>query len=120
VRDGAAPLIRDNRFLDIDGSAVVFDEGGGGVLESNRIRRTANSAVKVRAGADPTVRGNEIAESGQAGLLIEQGAKGQFAENQIVAPQASGIEVRGGGQEAELEQNELDDNRTPQVRRIAQ
>ena len=96
VRDGAAPLIRDNRFLDIDGSAVVFDEGGSGVLESNRIRRTANSAVKVRAGADPTVRGNEIAESGQAGLLIEQGAKGQFAENQIVAPQASGIEVRGG------------------------
>ena len=96
VRDGAAPLIRDNQFLDIEGSAVVFDEGGGGTLENNRIQRTASSAIRVRAGADPTVRGNEISEAGQAGLLIEQGAKGRFDENQIVGSQASGIEVRGG------------------------
>ncbi len=96
VRDGAAPLIRDNQFLDIEGSAVVFDEGGGGIVESNQIQRTANSAIRVRAGADPTVRGNVISEAGQAGLLIEQGAEGQFDENQIVGSQASGIEVRGG------------------------
>ncbi len=96
VRDGAAPLIRDNQFLDIEGSAVVFDEGGGGIVESNQIQRTANSAIRVRAGADPTVRGNVISEAGQAGLLIEQGAKGQFDENQIVGSQSSGIEVRGG------------------------
>ncbi|MDX1575433.1 MAG: protein kinase, partial [Kiloniellales bacterium] len=96
VRDGAAPLIRENRFMDIDGAAVVFDEGGGGVAEMNRIERTTHSAIRVRAGADPTVRGNEIAEAGQAGLLIEQGAEGAYTENRILASGASGIEVRGG------------------------
>jgi hypothetical protein len=96
VRDGAAPLIRDNQFLDIEGSAMVFDEGSGGIVEGNQIQRTSKSAIRVRAGADPTVRGNEISQAGQAGLLIEQGAKGRFDENQIVGSQASGIEVRGG------------------------
>jgi len=96
VRGGAAPLVRDNQFLDIEGSALVFDEGGGGVVEDNRIERTGKSAVRVRAGANPTVRGNEISEAGQAGLLIEQGARGLYGENQIVGSLASGIEVRGG------------------------
>ena len=96
VRDGAAPLIRDNHFLDIAGSAVVFDEGGGGTVEGNRIERTAKSAIRVRAGADPKVRDNEISEAGQAGLLIEQGAGGVYGGNRIVGPLGSGIEVRGG------------------------
>lgn len=96
VRDGAAPLVRDNWFLDIEGSALVFDEGSGGIVEGNRIARTDKSAVRVQAGADPTVRGNEITEAGQAGLLIEEGARGLFGENQIVGSLASGIEVRGG------------------------
>ena len=96
VRDGAAPLIRENQFVDIEGSAVVFEEGGGGVAEMNRIERTTQSAIRVRAGADPTVRGNEIAEAGQAGLLIEQGAEGQYTENRILASGASGTEARGG------------------------
>lgn len=96
VRDGAVPLIRDNQFLDIEGSAVVFDEGGGGTVEGNRIERTAKSAIRAGAGAEPTVRGNEISEAGQAGLLIERGAGGVYGENRIVGPAASGIEVRGG------------------------
>ena len=96
VRDGAAPLIRDNRFLDIEGSAVVFDDGSSGIVEANRIERTAKSAVRVQAGADPTLRGNEISEAGQAGLLIEEGARGLFDENRILGSLASGIEVRGG------------------------
>jgi nitrous oxidase accessory protein NosD len=96
VRDGAAPLIRDNQFLDIEGAAMVFDEGGGGTAEGNRIERTAKSAIRAQAGADPTVHGNEISEAGQAGLLIEQGAGGDYGENRIANPVTSGIEVRGG------------------------
>ncbi len=96
VRDGAAPLIRDNRFLDIGGSAVVFDDGGGGVAEGNEIVGTVKSAIRASAGADPTVRGNEISGAGQAGLLIEQGAQGGYEDNRIAGSQASGIEVRAG------------------------
>ena len=96
VRDGAAPLIRDNHFLDIEGSALVFDEGGGGTAAGNRIERTAKSAIRAGAGADPTVRDNEISEAGQAGLLIEQGAGGVYGGNRILGPLGSGIEVRGG------------------------
>jgi Protein kinase domain/Right handed beta helix region len=96
VRDGAAPLIRDNHFLDIEGSALVFDEGGGGTVAGNKIERTAKSAIRVGAGADPMVRDNEISEAGQAGLLIEQGAGGVYAGNRILGPLGSGIEVRGG------------------------
>lgn len=96
VRDGAAPLIRDNDFRDIEMSALVFEQGGGGVAEENRIARTGKSAVRVSSGAGPTLRGNEISEAGQAGLLIEQGAYGDYSENRIAAPLTSGIEVRGG------------------------
>jgi hypothetical protein len=51
--------------------------------------------------------------------LIVGGAGGRFAENRIRGNKGHGV-VLGGGQTAELEQNELDDNRTPQVRRITQ
>ncbi len=100
IAEGAAPLVRSNRFLDIAGSALVIGGDrlgrGGGVIEENEIARSGKSAVKVRAGADPTVRANRIAEAGQAGLLIAQGAKGLYGENEILASGASGIEVRGG------------------------
>lgn len=96
IRDGAAPVIRDNIFADIDGTAIVVAGQGGGFIEANQIERTTKSAVRVEAGADPTVRGNRIHQAGQAGLLIDQGALGLYSENEITESGASAIEVRGG------------------------
>lgn len=96
IRDAAVPAVRENRFVDIDGTAIVIEGRGGGFIEENEIERTSKSAVKVQAGADPTVRANRILRAGQAGLLIEQGSSGHYSENEIVESAASAIEVRGG------------------------
>ena len=61
--------------------------------------------------------GNEIAESAQHGLLILGGAGGRFAENVIRDNAGHGV-LLGAGQEAELDDNELTGNRSPQERRI--
>lgn len=119
VRGGATPRISANRIEDAGQAGLFIHEGARGEYLDNTILRSKLSGIVVTGGSAPLVTGNEIADGEQHGLLILGGSSGRFAENQIRGNKGHGV-VLGGGQEAELEQNELDDNRKPQVRRIAQ
>eukprot|EP00741_Cyanophora_paradoxa_P020155 tig00000219_g19456.t1 len=106
--EGTAPTIRGCTVHSCASWGIAFSDGGGGIVEGNRLEGTGHFGILSRgAGTAPSVRRNELRGTSDAGMFFSGSSGGTVEANELSGTGSFGIVVRGEATRPALRANRV-------------
>ena len=112
---GGTPVVENNRIESAAQAGIYIYDGAEGRYEGNKVVGAGLSGIVAEGAGDASFLNNTVSDSGSHGVYLTGESGGLFSANRISGNTGHGVAIDGKSR-PRVENNELADNRRPQIR----